>query len=291
MSTNQDLRPVVQNLESKGSELIPVDFNDMQSIQQGLRGIDTMVFVPPMQQEKPDGWPLVAERILQAAKAASVKSVLMISFIGCDQASAGLRLRAFEKMETKVKEIYGQQQSILRINFGQQHLRLWARRIQVEGGKLSLPLGDSKIAPVELTDVTRCIAKFMESQMELPKEFRGQVFNLTGSKALTGKEIADLINEICLPKTKAQYKPCKREENEDATYIVEECRKRMSQENWGEPWMCTRAYVELILDILDVARDGKLQETTKDVHRITGQEPTPIDRMLKQYQKEFQSQA
>jgi len=288
---NSDMKLVIEFLQTHGCELQPVEYHEVSSMEQQLRGRDYAIVVPPMQGgQQPMQWQQETERLLQAAKNSQVKSVILISYIGCDQRPEKKHLGVFEKIEKKARELYGQQLVILRINFVQQLLRLWAKDIQE--GELRIPFPPvSSLVPIDIGDVARVIAKIIKGEHDLPREHRGQVYHLTGPTPITGKRLAECLGEAS-GHGSGGVQLHETDRDQVQTRIMHEWRQMLQQRQFDPktgPYTLSESFVELVMDQCEVIREGKLQTSTPEVKRLTGQEPMPVEKTLKRFENELRS--
>jgi len=277
---------VQQSLETLGIDVQSTDYNEVNAIEQVVRECDFVLLVPPMQQQQPMQWIQEAERIIQAAKNARVKGMVMVSFLGCDCKPEKKQLAAYEKVEKKVKEMFGNQQFILRVHFGQQHFRLVTADIQ-QRGELRMPIGEGAFSPLDFEDVAKVIAKTIKGEREIPSEHRQQVYSLNGPTSMTGRKLAQELTNVT--QRSVTFQSVQRDEAQDR--IMSNWRKIAGQPSAfaprDGPYAINESYVDLIMDMCDLVKEGKIPAVGTDVQRLTGEEPTRVERLFREDSLEF----
>jgi len=317
-----ELQPVVQHLRTNGVNPIAVDMNQVSAIQHALatpQPVDYLVLVPPMSDPtlQPQMMMQQSERIVQAAKNAGVRNLIVLSWIGADARPDRKWLAAFEQIERQAKEAFGACTLVLRVGFPQQMLRLMAPDVR-EKQQLLLPIASAQIAPVDLDDVARCIACIMQNARDMPAAHRQQTYLLTGGSdssndVVSGTRIAELFSEIA-PECgsgggggRVQYRGGDKSvaSGDAAGKLAQNWRRMLQQmaaastargqpdiyaypfEDAAGPFGVSDAAAALCFELCDLAVDNKLANTTQHVRQLTGQDPAPIERALRQFAVEF----
>ena len=174
-------------LESLGAEVVVADFHDLRTMRGAMQGVGRVYFVYP-----PQGAQLV-EATTIAATAARYAGVR--GFVNMSQISAR------EDSNSPLARHHWLSEGILDwADVGAIHIRptffaemlpiLGAQTIATEG-KLYLPYGDERHAPVAADDIARVVVGLLTD----PEPHIGERYLLTGPKNLTVAEMASVLSE------------------------------------------------------------------------------------------------
>ena len=174
-------------LESLGAEVVVADFHDLRSMRAAMEGAERTYFVYP-----PQGGRLI-EATAIAATAAQDAGVR--GFVNMSQISAR------EDSDSPLARHHWLSEGILDwADVGAIHIRptffaemlpiLGAKTIAAEG-KLYLPYGDERHAPVAADDIARVVVGLLTD----PEPHIGERYVLTGPKNLTVAEMASVLSE------------------------------------------------------------------------------------------------
>jgi uncharacterized protein YbjT (DUF2867 family) len=192
---------------------------------------------------------------IDAAKAAGVRKVLMLSAMGA-HADDSIPLRRAELH----LERSGLAWNVIRPNWFMQNFHtFWLHGIQTQG-QIFLPVGDAKGSFIDTRDVAAVAAKLLSSD-----SFVNAAHDLTGSEAFDHHQVAAILSE-------AAGRPI------GYTDIPEDA-MRQGLLGAGLP----ADYAELLLVILGAFKAGFAERTTDTVRRITGQAPIRLERYAQDF--------
>ena len=174
-------------LESLGAEVVVADFHDLRSMRGAMKGVGRVYFVYP-----PQGAQLVEATTIAATAA---RDAGVRGFVNMSQISAR------EDSDSPLARHHWLSEGILDwADVGAIHIRptffaemlhiLGAQTIATEG-KLYLPYGDERHAPVAADDIARVVVGLLTD----PKPHVGERYVLTGPKNLTVAEMASVLSE------------------------------------------------------------------------------------------------
>ena len=174
-------------LESLGAEVVVADFHDLRSMRNALKGVGRMYFVYPPQ----------GDRLIEATTiaATAARDAGVRGFVNMSQISAR------EDSDSPLARHHWLSEGILdRADVGAIHIRptFFAEMLPLFGaptiaaqGKLYLPYGDERHAPVAARDIARVVVGLLTD----PEPHIGERYVLTGPKNLTVAEIASVLSE------------------------------------------------------------------------------------------------
>ena len=174
-------------LESLGAEVVVADFHDLRSMRNALKGVGRVYFVYPPQ----------GDRLIEATTiaATAARDAGVRGFVNMSQISAR------EDSDSPLARHHWLSEGILdRADVGAIHIRptFFAEMLPLFGaptiaaqGKLYLPYGDERHAPVAARDIARVVVGLLAD----PEPHIGERYVLTGPKNLTVAEIASVLSE------------------------------------------------------------------------------------------------
>ena len=175
------------DLEALGAEVVVTDFHDLRSMRGAMKGVGRVYFVYP-----PQGAQLVEATTIAATAA---RDTGVRGFVNMSQISAR------EDSDSPLARHHWLSEGILDwADVGAIHIRptffaemlpiLGAKTIATEG-KLYLPYGDERHAPVAADDIARVVVGLLTD----PEPHIGERYVLTGPKNLTVAEMASVLSE------------------------------------------------------------------------------------------------
>ncbi len=175
------------DLEALGAEVVVADFHDLRSMRGAMEGVGRVYFVYP-----PQGAQLVEATTIAATAA---RDAGVRGFVNMSQISAR------EDSDSPLARHHWLSEGILDwADVGAIHIRptffaemlhiLGAQTIATEG-KLYLPYGDERHAPVAADDIARVVVGLLTD----PEPHVGERYVLTGPKNLTVAEMASVLSE------------------------------------------------------------------------------------------------
>ena len=175
------------NLESQGAKVVLADFHDLRSMRGAMDGAGRAYFVYP-----PQGARLIEATTIAAtaARDAGVRGFVNMS-----------QLSARDDSESPLARQHWLSERILDwADVGAIHIRptFFAEMLPILGaetisaqGKLYLPYGDERHAPVAASDIARVVVGLLTD----PEPHVGERYVLTGPKNLTVAEMASVLSE------------------------------------------------------------------------------------------------
>jgi uncharacterized protein YbjT (DUF2867 family) len=163
---------------------VVADFDDADSLAAALRGTERAYLVTPSSEQAQ----AQQERFADAAVAAGVQHLVVLSQLASDEQSPVRFLRYHAAVERHVQEL-GLDYTFLRPNLFFQGLLAFAGSIAAEG-RIYAPIGDSKVSAVDVRDIAAVAAVALTE----PGHER-RTYTITGPSAITHAEIADALGQ------------------------------------------------------------------------------------------------
>jgi len=174
-----------KKLRDLGAEVVTGDLLDFESVRAALDGVDAGYFVYPI---KPG--------ILQATAyfAQAAMEVGMTAIVNMSQISARREAKSHAAQDhwlaERVFDWSGTPVTHLRPTFFAEWALRWAG--SYKSGKLRLPFGTGRHAPIAAVDQARVIANILVS----PEEHKGKIYPLYGEKEFTFAEITAEVGRV-----------------------------------------------------------------------------------------------
>jgi len=174
-------------LEQKGAEVVIGDFVDLGSIRSALRGVQRAYFCYP-----PQGDQLVEATAIfaTAAKEAGVEAVVNMSQVTArDDAPSSLSRHHWHSQNVfdwaDVGAIH------VRPTYFAENLLMFGSDSIANEGKLYLPYGDGRHAPVAAADIAEVVVSLLAN----PEPYLGERLVLTGPRKMTIAEMTSVLSE------------------------------------------------------------------------------------------------
>jgi uncharacterized protein YbjT (DUF2867 family) len=251
-----------ERLSKLGAEIVVGDFTDLQSIRKAMKGVKRVYFVYPTQ----------GDRLLQAAT--------NVAIAARDEGIEGLvnmsQISAREPAKSPLSFQHWQSEKVLdwasigaaHINptFFAEDLYLFTGQTIAAEGKMYLPFGEGRHAPVAAEDIARVVAGILED----PQPHVGQRYVLTGPKNMKIGEMAEVLSgELGKP---VEY----------VNLPIEQWR-RILVEKVGFP----ESLVTHLAAVAQDHQDGIFSGVTDVVEKVGGQAPQSLEEFVRTHRSEF----
>ena len=172
-------------LEQLGAEVVVGDFLDLASMRQAMDGVERVYFVYPPQGDK-----LVEATAIAAAAAkdAGVTALVNMSQISAREDSQSLLARHHWQSE-KIFDWAGIGATHIRPTFFAEMLYILGAQSIAAEGKLYLPYGSEKHAPIAAADISRVVVGLLTD----PAPYVGQRLILTGPRNMSLDQMAQVL--------------------------------------------------------------------------------------------------
>ena len=305
-----EIRPLIEWMQIQGVEPHPANYNEVASIEQQVRGTEYVVICPPLQQNTPQSSLQESQRLLQAVKNANMSQVILLSWVGMDQ-NQRQWMSIFQELEKQAKEYFGQKLTVVRLGFVSQQLRFIAPKLR-QDREWYLPVSQTsaQFTPVDMEDVSRVIFTLVQNG----DQYRGQVYQLFGSRPVTLKELQQQVMEQNSKRSDRQQAQINLRNtisrDEFQNRLIQDSRRVMQE--WGKqltgqsdcgapmgrinnqegPFYVSPGYAGLFADQCELMSEGKLNGKSDDWKKVMGNpqpqwQPMPIERFFRTYAFEF----
>ena len=176
-----------EELESLGAEVVVADFHDLRSMRDAMEGAGRVYFVYP-----PQGDRLIEATTIAAtaARDAGVRGFVNMSQISAREDSDS-PLARHHWLSERILDWADVGAIHIRPTFFAEMLHILGAQTIATQGKLYLPYGDERHAPVAASDIARVVVGLLTD----PEPHVGERYVLTGPKNLTVAEMASVLGE------------------------------------------------------------------------------------------------
>lgn len=247
-----------QRLREAGAETVTGDIHDMGCVRTLVKGVDRIYLAYPTHLEQ-----LVeaTSNVAVAARDEGISGVVNMSQIIAREGARSPLTRQHWLAEN-ILDIADVGAVHIRPSYFMENLLLFAAQSVAKEGKIFLPLGRRKHAPVAAQDIARVVVHLLQG----PDPHAGQRLVLTGPELLSLDEMADVIaGKLGRP---VQY----------VDLPVERWRTLMTEQVGLPPFLVTH----LCQAALD-HQDGLFERQTDEVERLTGIAPQKLERFAHEH--------
>jgi uncharacterized protein YbjT (DUF2867 family) len=264
-SAGAQVRVIVRDLAAAtrliapGVEIVRGDFEDEATLDAAMEGVDKAFLLPPgtMRQVKQEA------NFIDAAKRAKLRHVVKLSLIKADPKSPG-PIPQWHGMAEKRLEASGVKFTHLRPNFYMQNMFWFSRPIR-EIDTFCLPMGDAKIAPVDVRDIASTAAEVL-----LGTGHEGRTYLLTGPETMDCWELAEQFS--LATGRRITYKPIAPEEFKSLVL---------------KHWNLIEPYADAIVSIWRGMAGGGYDQLSGDVEHVTHRKPGSFADFLRDHAEIF----
>ncbi|MCG3656673.1 NAD(P)H-binding protein [Aliarcobacter butzleri] len=239
-------------IEKENVESVYFDYEDEESIDLSLQGIDrVLLMAPPLDFGSYEKLSVVVKKM----KNLGIKKVVLISALGVDS-NDEIPLRKVELDLIKDDFDY----VILRPNYFMESFSSGAFASFKQTNELALCAGDGQTSFISAVDIAKIVTKVI-----LEDKYNKKAFNLTGNEALSMGEAINIINEI--KKTNYKYNDVQIDKFKEIllSYGINE------------------SNIDFSIMLLTHTKNGYLSGITNDVKEILGTEPKSFREFVKEY--------
>lgn len=250
-----------ERLEKLGAEVVPGDLLDLKSIRDAVQGVKRIYFVYP-----PEGQLIEATAIMAvAAREAGVEAVVNMSQISARQASQS-PLARHHWLSENILDWADVGAVHIRPTFFAEMLYIFGGATIPKEGKLYLPYGDERHAPVAAADIARLVVGLLAD----PEPHIGERLVVTGPKNMKVDEMAEVLTE---------------ELGRPVEYVD------IPAEAWGQilgdaagmaPFLVTH-----LKAVAEDHKNGIFSAETDVVERIGGQPPQSLAAFIREHRAQF----
>ena len=253
-----DVRAVIRNedersekLRQLGAETVIGDVHDIGSVRQFMKGVTRLYFSYPTHE------PRLVEVTTNIAKAARDEGVQTIVNMSQLPSREGARSQLTHQhwLSENILEWSDVGTIHIRPSYFMENLLLFNSGHIINEGKIYLPDGSSRHAPVAANDIARVVVALLAN----PNGHHGKRYTLTGPENLTIQEMADTIGSVI---------------QKDVEYVdlpIEQWRTALLEQA-GLPEFLTDHLCNVAID----HQEGLFSEQTDTIEALTGQAPESL---------------
>lgn len=265
VAKGERVRAIVRNPERAneflggGVELVAGDFDDANSLQRSLTGIDRAFFLGPVHVRYVDWF----ERFLEAADRERSPHIVRFSGMG-SAVDSTIEITRQHGEADQLLASSGLPYTILRPNSFHQNM-LWSASTIREHGAFFLPIGRARQSLVDVRDVAAVAIEVLTNAGH-----EGQTYDITGPESLSYEDVAESLSRVL-------GRPVR------SVHVAPEA-ARTSMIEAGMPDWNAHAVVELY----GAFAEGRYAATTDTVFRVTGREPLTFEQFARDHVAAFQ---
>jgi uncharacterized protein YbjT (DUF2867 family) len=240
-----------------GVEIVALDYNQAETLQTALRGVDRVFLVgPPTAQ-----LPALERKAMEAIAQSGVRQVVKLSAMGGREA-------IFPRQHAQSEEYIhatGVPYTFLRPNgFMQNMVNYNAPTINTQGAFYGSE-GDGRVSHIDIRDVAAVAVKALIEDGHM-----GKAYTLTGPEALTSKEIAQILSDELRREIRFVNLPPAQ---------LKEALLSAGVPEWN---------ANALLDLQRLYREGKAATVTRDVEQILGRKPISFAQFFRDFTYAFE---
>jgi uncharacterized protein YbjT (DUF2867 family) len=240
-------------------EYVHFDYFDADSYEKAFDGVTALYLLTPVMRE-PLG---LVNALLEAAKKAGVRKIVRQSAYGADRASGGVRLLKWHQDCEKAIEQCGIPSVILRPTGFFQNYFGFANDIS-RAGVFHLSMGSDRSSFIDARDVARVAAVTL-----IENGHEGKKYNLTGPRALSNEDIADVLSRVTGDQIK--FVP-----------ISDEVERRDLIEDGTPDWLA-----DGLVELYRHWRGENAAQVLSTVRDITGHDAAPFEKFAQENVEKF----
>ena len=250
-----------EQLQALGAEIMVGDFHDLISIRKAMQDVKRVYFCYPPS----DGLLEATAHIAVAARDEGVEAVVNMSQISARE-NARSPLAHQHWLSEQIFDWAGVGASHIRPTFFAEDLYLFTGGSIAREGKIYLPFGDEKHAPVAAVDIARVVVGILIN----PEPHIGKRFVLTGPRNLEIIEMAGILSKVL---------------GKSVEYInipIDAWRTAMVEKIGFPEFLATH-----LAAVAQDHQDGIFSAETDAVEKIGGQPPQSLEDFVKSHQTMF----
>lgn len=260
---NAPVRAAVRNIpksaRTSGVEYVDFNYFDRSTYSDVFEGVKTLYLLTPVVPEPQE----LTREILEMAKRVGVRKVVKQSALGVDQTKRVRLLEWHHEAEEAVRTS-GIPWVMIRPNAFYQNFLGYADEI-ADYGVFHLPMGSDRCSYIDARDVARAAAVTL-----VEDGHEGQVYELTGPKALSVEDVADLLSDATGDQIK--YVP-----------ISDEVARRRMLEDAVPEWL-----TDGLIELQRFWRQENSARVFSAVRHLTGREPLKFEDFAREFKGKFQ---
>jgi uncharacterized protein YbjT (DUF2867 family) len=248
--------------KKQGIDSVVLDFSDRASVGAALKGVDKVFLLGPTVPNQTE----LENNVVEEAKKAGVKHIVKLSVL--DAPAEKFTLAKWHRAVERNIEDSGMAYTFLRCNeFMQNTINYYLPSIKSDGA-FYLSTKDSKVSPVDVRDIAAVAVKALTTTGH-----ENKAYDLTGPEALNHNQMAQKLSAASGRQIK--YVDIPAEAYKEGAVAA------------GIPdW-----YAELLLNLYAFYEQGRAQQVSNDVERVTGRKARSFDDFARDHAQAFKAAA
>ncbi|WP_335872971.1 SDR family oxidoreductase [Bacillus sp. 2205SS5-2] len=241
----------------KGVTIKKADYNSEQELIEAFTGADVLIYIPSITFPS---LPRIAEfeNAVNAAEKANVKQFIFVGFIA-DQDNSPFKMSPFFGYVPRRLASSDLNYTYIRNAMYADSFAPYIPEL-IERKKLLYPVGNGKISFISREDIAKAVI-----QIALREELQGKRYTLTGNKAYSMEELANVLSNIS--GQPIVYGP-------------------MSVKEFAETYDEPKGFGRVLVSLYVAASKHLMGEVTGDYRQITGNESEELDHYISRKYKE-----
>ncbi len=253
-----------ERLEALGAEVVQGDFLDLAAVRSAMAGVKRVYFCyPPL-----PGLLEATANVALAARDEGVEAVVNMSQISARE-GAGSPLARQHWLSERILDWAGVGASHVNPTFFAEDLYLFTGDSIPAEGKMYLPFGEGRHAPVAAEDIASVVVGILED----PKPHVGARYIVTGPKNMSVSEMAEVLSD---------------ELGKAVEYV------NLPLDQWREALVARPEFPEFLANhLVHVAKDhqdGVFSAETDVVEKVGGREPQSLQQFVRANRTKFVAQ-
>lgn len=253
-----------ERLEALGAEVVQGDFLDLAAVRSAMAGVKRVYFCyPPL-----PGLLEATANVALAARDEGVEAVVNMSQISARE-GAGSPLARQHWLSERILDWAGVGASHVNPTFFAEDLYLFTGDSIPAEGKMYLPFGEGRHAPVAAEDIASVVVGILED----PKPHVGARYIVTGPKNMSVAEMAEVLSD---------------ELGKAVEYV------NLPLDQWREALVARPEFPEFLANhLVHVAKDhqdGVFSAETDVVEKVGGREPQSLQQFVRANRTKFVAQ-
>ncbi|MCA1057611.1 SDR family oxidoreductase [Rossellomorea aquimaris] len=243
---------------AQGVDVRKADYTDYHSMVEAFKNTDVLLYIPSI------SFPNTVrieefENAIQAAEDAKVKQFIFVGFMA-DQENNPFKMSPFFGYAARRLASSDLDYTLVRNAMYLDPLPPYLPEL-VERKRLLYPVGDGRISFISRKDIAKAVI-----QLAMKPDFYGGRFTLTGRKAYTMIELADILSEVS--SSSIAYDP-------------------MSAEEFARTYDEPKGFGKVLASLYVAAEMNLMDEITDDVQLLTGEYPEDIKSFITDHYKKL----
>lgn len=175
----------MERIKSQGIEAVTIDYQNIETINEGLSGVDSLFLLMPFQSNMID----LSSNLVRQSRKRGISHIVKLSAIGAE-AQDGNTVGRMHRQEEKLIEESGIAYTFLRSNaFMQNFINFYGNTIRNQSG-FYVPASEGKVSFVDVRDVAAVAAKALNES----RRHAGKTYDITGAEALSYQDAAKILS-------------------------------------------------------------------------------------------------